>query len=227
MRRHRLPALLALFFLVGATAACDTPKPVAVPLGDQSLSGLYWEPPHDLSPAVLLLPMLGHGKEDWIPLATQLRKQGYGVLALDLREQGRTGPKELAADTGAGFMFLRRQKKVDAARIGIIGASIGANAALRYAAEEPLVRLVVLLSPGQNYRGVTTEPAMRDYGARPLLLLGSEEDLSSAPAVHRLAAVAQGATTTKLYPGRAHGTDLLGSGSPASEEILAFLRAHL
>jgi dienelactone hydrolase len=198
-----------------------------VALGSEHLVALYWEPREKLAPGVLLLPMLGHGKEDWIPLATRFRQEGYGVLALDLREQGRTNRERLVADVRAGFTFLREQKKVDAARIGLVGASIGANAALSFAAQEPLARLTVLLSPGLNYRGVTTEPALREYGARALMLLAAQEDLSSAPAVHRLADAAQGQVALKLYPGSAHGTDLLQVGLPVADDILAFLQAYL
>ena len=228
-----MPSRFATGLLIGSlilslsALGCDEPRSVQVALGSEHLAGLYWEPPARMAPAVLLLPMLGHSKEDWAPLAIRLRQEGYAVLALDLREQGRTDRERLLADVRAGFTFLREQKKVDAARIGIIGASIGANAALNFAAEEPLVRLTVLLSPGLNYRGVTTEPALRDYGARSLLLAAAEEDLSSAPAVHRLADAAQGQVVTKLYPGSAHGTDLLGGALPVADDIVAFLQAHL
>lgn len=198
-----------------------------MPVGTERLAGLYWEPKERLAPAVLLLPMLRHGKEDWIPLATRLHREGYGVLALDLRERGDTDRERLLADVRAGFTFLREQKKVDAARVGVVGASLGANAALNFAAREPLVRLVALLSPGLNYRGVTTEPALRDYGARPLWLAGAEEDLSSAGAVRRLGEAAQAEASVKLYPGNAHGTDLLVSNAPVVEDLLAFLQAHL
>ena len=175
--RTRVQIFVLLLLALLATA-CDQPRPVQVVAGADRLPGLYWEPPKPLSRAVLLVHMLGRSKEDWIPLATRLRQAGYGVLAIDLREQGRTGAPELLADLRAGFDFLRAEKKVDATRIGIVGASIGANAALNLAAQEPLVRLTALLSPGLNYRGVTTEPALRDYGARPLFLAAAEEPRS-------------------------------------------------
>ncbi len=162
--RSAVFSLFVLLLLALLTTACDQPRPVQVVAGAERLPGLYWEPPKPLSRAVLLVHMLGRRKEDWISLATRLRQAGYGVLAIDLREQGRTGAPELLADLRAGFDFLRAEKKVDAARIGLVGASIGANAALNLAAQEPLVRLTALLSPGLNYRGVTTEPALRDYG---------------------------------------------------------------
>ena len=210
-----------------AGAGCDGPRQVQVPLGNESLAGSYWEPRERMSPAVLLLPMLGHGKEEWLPLATRLHAEGYGVLALDLREGGRTDRERLLADARAGFTFLRDQKRVDAARIGLVGASLGANTALNFAAAEPMVRAVALLSPGMNHLGVTTEPALRDYGTRPLLLAGAEEDLSSAGAVRRLADSARGDTVVKLYSGGAHGTDLLTAVPPTIEDVLAFLQAHL
>lgn len=228
MRTLRSAHILVPLLLVCVLApACNAPRPVQVPLDDRHLEGLYWEPPGTLSPAVLLLHMLGRSKEEWIPLATELRRQGYGVLAIDLREQGRSRPEQLVADARAGFEFLRKQKTVDAARIGLLGASIGANAAINFAAEEPLVRLAILLSPGRNYRGVTTEPALRAYGARPLFLAAAEEDIVSAPAVRRLAEVAQGEVVAKLYPGQAHGTGLLTVGLPLDQEIVAFLKRHL
>ncbi|MFQ5663191.1 MAG: alpha/beta hydrolase [Terriglobia bacterium] len=219
--------LIGLLVLSLAASGREAPRPVQVPLDAGQLAALYWEPPKSLAPAVLLVHMLGRSKEDWIPLATRLRRDGYAVLAIDLREQGRSNREQLIADLRAGFNFLREQKKVDAARIGLIGASIGANTALAFAAAEPLVRLAVLLSPGLNYRGVTTEPALRDYGVRPLLLVAAEEDLGSAAALRRLAGAAQGKAVAKLYPGAAHGTEMFAAGLPLTQDILAFLKTYL
>lgn len=219
--------LLTLLSSLVVAPARSAPKQVQVTLGSENLSGLFWEPKRSLSPGVLLLPMLGHGKEDWVPLAERLRGEGYGVLALDFREQGRTDRERLLADVRAGFTFLREQKKIDAARIALAGASLGANAALNYAAEEPMVQVAVLLSPGASTGPLTSEAALRDYGMRPLMLLAAEEDLASAPAVHRLAEAAQGRVVLKVYPGAAHGTDLLGAGLAAEQDILSFLQAYL
>lgn len=206
---------------------CDGPRTVQVQVGSQALAGTYWEPRERMSPSVLLLPMLGHGKEEWLPLASRLHAEGYGVLALDFREGGHSDRERLLADTRAGFDFLREQKKVDAARIALVGASLGANTALNFSAGEPMVRVTALLSPGLNQMGVTTEPALRDYGTRPLLLAGAEEDLSSAGAVRRLGEEARGDTVLKLYAGGAHGTDLLTAVPPVIDDILVFLQAHL
>lgn len=171
MRRARAAFLSSLLLLCFLAPGCDAPRPVQLLAGDQQLAALYWGPPKRLSPAVLLLPGEAGRKEEWIPLATRLRKQGYGVLALDWSEHDPADREARLADVRAGFAFLRAQKKVDAARIGLIGAEGGAGVALDFAAREPLARLAVLVSPGL---GDSDAGPRRDYGARPILLLSPE-----------------------------------------------------
>ena len=61
-----------------------------------------------------------------------------------------------------------------------IGGSIGANMALRLGADVPQIPTVVLLSPGLNYDGVQTEPAMETFGDRPVFIVASSEDSYAA-----------------------------------------------
>jgi len=206
---------LILFSLLAA--GCDAPRPVQLLVGDQQLAALYWEPPRRLSPAVLLLPAEGGKKEDWLPLATRLRKEGYGVLALDWSRHEPADREAWLADVYAGFAFLRAQKKVDAARIGLVGVALGASVALDFAAREPLARLVVLGSPGLNDFDAVRD-SLRDYGARPLLLLAVEEHTAAADAARRLAAAAQGEAVVMRLP---------ATESERGAEILAFLRPRL
>ncbi len=213
-------AALILFSLL--TAGCDPPRPMQVPVGGRQLAALYWEPPRRLAPAVLLLPAEGGKKEDWLPLATRLRQEGYGVLALDWSEHDPVDREALLADARAGFEFLRAQKKVDAARIGLVGAELGATVALDFAAREPLARLVVLASPGWTD---SDAGSMRDYGARPLLLLAVEEHTTAADATRRLAAAAQGEVTIRFLPGSLVGEP--AGHAMADAEVLSFLRRHL
>ena len=206
---------LILFSLL--IAGCEAPRPVQLLVGDQQLAALYWEPPRRMSPAVLLLPAEGGKKEDWLPLATRLRKEGYGVLALDWSRHEPADREAWLADVYAGFAFLRAQKKVDAASIGLVGAERGASVALDFAAREPLARLVVLGSPGLNDFDAVRD-SLRDYGARPLLLLAVEEHTAAADAARRLAAAAQGEAVVMRLP---------ATESERGAEILAFLRPRL
>lgn len=218
VRGRAVFSLSGLILLSLLTAGCDAPRPVQLLMGDQLLAALYWEPPRRLSPALLLLPAEGGRKENWIPLATRLRQEGYGVLALDWSRHDPADREAWLADVYAGFAFLRAQKKVDAARIGLVGAERGASVALDFAAREPLARLVVLLSPGLSGSDATGELPLGDYGARPLLLVAAGDDAVATEAARRLAAAAQGEAVVMRLP---------ATESERGAEILAFLRPRL
>jgi hypothetical protein len=189
---------------------CDRPHRVLFALNGETLEALYWDPAKGLSPGVLLVAPAGQEKESWVALGTRLRTQGYGVLALELSADG-SGGEELPR----AFEYMRLRRKVDAARIGIVGAEAGANAALEFAAREPLVRMVVMLSPGEKTTGQETVAPLRDYGFRPLLLV--EANAGTVGAVDRLAEAAGGRAT------------VIRTRNPqaSQDELVAFLARHL
>ncbi len=166
----RALGLVFLSFLLLVGSACDAPRQVQIPLNGTLQEGLYWEPAKRLSPAVLLLAPPGQEKESWVSLGTRLRQQGYGVLALEL-----SGGQSANDELRAAFEWMRLQKKVDAARIGLVAADQAANPALAFAAREPLVRLVVLLSPGLKSSDKDTLAPPHAYGFRPILLAATDE----------------------------------------------------
>jgi len=208
--RCRAPALGFLSLLLLAGTGCDAARRVQIPLDGRTREALYWEPAQRLSPAVLLVAPAGQEKESWALLGARLRKQGYGVLALEL-SAGAGARDELRG----AFEYLRLRKKVDAARIGIVGADEAANTALEFAAREPLVRLVVLLSPGAKATEADTVAPLRDYGFRPILLVG--EDGQAAPAVEQLTAASGGRATVSRAP----------DAQASQDELVAFLARHL
>lgn len=128
---------------------------------------MFYESPKANSPAVLLLHQFGSNRKSFDEFAKQLQKKNFGVLAIDGRGFGESvkttdgktveaqrtaeGVKGMEADVSNAFGFLVKQKNVDAAKIGIVGASYGSSLALIYAAKNPKVKAVVLLSPGINY----------------------------------------------------------------------------
>jgi hypothetical protein len=102
-------------------------------------------------PAVMLL---GGSEGGLTPSGTRsalaLQAEGYSVLHLSYyRAPGQSSHLELIPleyFTGA-ISWLQRQPGIDAARIGIIGASKGAEAALLVATRDPRVRAVVAAAP--------------------------------------------------------------------------------
>ena len=183
-------------------------------------------------PGVILLHMLGDDRTVWgeVGLAADLVAAGYAVLAVDMRGHGETGGTQdwtLAADDlGRVWDDFTARDTVDATRTAVVGASIGANMALRLGAERPDVGAVVLLSPGLNYRGVTTEDPLAIYGDRPLLLIASEDDAYSADSVRALAEAVDGATV-QLYDYAGHGTNMFAAEPELTALIIGWLGEQL
>jgi uncharacterized protein len=83
-------------------------------------------------------------------LAKALEQAGYAVLRFDFRgcgqSEGRRGDvivDEEIADLSHAIDFLETQPHIDAARIGVIGASLGGSVAIEVAARDARVKLCV------------------------------------------------------------------------------------
>lgn len=128
--------------------------------------------------------MLGHNRNDWNGFASTLsnKTNDYAVLSIDLRGHGESTTSQngntilsfqsftpddfnkMIMDVKAAKQFLVTQKNINPNNVAIVGASIGANVALNYAAaSDPSIKVVVLLSPGLDYKGVTTSDAIKQY----------------------------------------------------------------
>jgi dienelactone hydrolase len=196
--------------------------------------GWYWPPkgkgPNGGDvPGIILLHQRGKDKSSWGSLPAGLVAEGYSVLAIDLRGHGQTLDPQgrglpldsltdadyqaMLNDVAAAHDFLDAQKGVDGDRVGIIGASIGANLGLLYAGADRRIRTVVALSPGLNYKSLQPLMAMAGLDRRPLFLICSKGDQVSYDACQALqqAAVKDAPVSLRAYDGKAHGTDLFNS----------------
>ncbi len=66
------------------------------------------------------------------------------------------------------------------------------------AADDPGVMSIALLSPGLDYKGLRTEAAMKKYGGRSALLMGSTKDPYSARSIRQLIAIGPGTREVRL-----------------------------
>ncbi len=127
--------------------------------------------------------------------------------------------KSALLDVEAAVKFLEEQG-VKKENLGIIGASIGANYALQFAAKNPQIKFIVLLSPGLDYHGVKTIEGIKTLAETDVKILiyssSTDEDTVSYKSCKKLEkeyAEVKGAKTTNLiasykeYVG--HGTDML------------------
>jgi dienelactone hydrolase len=198
----------AAVLLIAITLHAAAPRRVTFRAEDgATLAAAYYEPSRRPAPAILLLHMLKRSHSDWDAVASHLSDSGFAVLALDFRSSENLGT--YAADVRAAKTFLRDRPEVSTGRLGIAGASIGANLALIDAADDPGVVSIALLSPGVDYRGLRTEAAIKKYGSRPALLMASTRDPYAARSIRLMAAIGPGTREVKLSDAIAHGTMLL------------------
>ena len=167
------------------------------------------------APAVILLHMLTRSRDDWQPVASKLADAGIAALAIDLRGHGTsgvgpsTGSGDLSIDlldVQAARVFLKSRPDVAADRIGIAGASVGANLAAIAAAGDPGIRSLALLSAGLDYRGLRTEAALKKFNDRPALIVASQEDPYAVRSAHQLVAAGSGTRELRLLNDAGHGT---------------------
>jgi pimeloyl-ACP methyl ester carboxylesterase len=175
--------------------------------------------PGRAGPGIILIHALSRTREDWNAVASKLADAGFVVLAIDLRGHGASGPlpgeadlqqlTPMVADVKAARLFLASRREVAPNRVGIAGASIGANLAILIAANDPAVRSLVLLSPGIDYRGLRPEAALKKYGDRPAMLVASQEDNYSTNSARQLAGSGPGIRDLRILNGAGHGTNIL------------------
>ena len=168
------------------------------------------------SNGIVLLHMLSRTRKDWEPFANELQGKGYNVISIDLRGHGQSNLNwqsfnsrdfnNMIEDVRASKDFLNAK---GARVIAIIGASVGANVALNYAATDSEIKTVIMLSPGLDYRGVKTNETIRNFNG-PTLLVTSSEDLysvESASKLHKLSVSKD--TKLETYDNAGHGTEML------------------
>jgi pimeloyl-ACP methyl ester carboxylesterase len=219
VKRVILPiALVLLVAAVPASGATSQQQVIFRTEDGLSLAGTLYLPGRP-APAVILLHMQTRSREDWQVLGQRLADAGIAALAIDLRGHGASdhaAPVEgasavagLQLDVKAARAFLGGRTDVIGSRLGFVGASIGANLAVIAAAGDPSVRTLALLSVGLDYRGLRTEAALNRYGARPALMVASQEDNYAMISMRRLAGQGTGTREQVVLDGAGHGTVMM------------------
>jgi alpha-beta hydrolase superfamily lysophospholipase len=174
---------------------------------------------------VVLVHGQGQDLDAWRPLAHLLADRELCVLAFDLPGHGASDDEwkpELAVPSVKAAVDFARSE--GARQIHLIGAEVGALAALAAAAGDPYApNSIVALSPTIDER-VANLAQVREARAPKLILVGSRdpEAVSAAEAIYRGAI---GHCELTQFPVSAEGTDLLAGdwGSHAREKVLAHL----
>ncbi|MFC1521722.1 alpha/beta hydrolase [Elusimicrobiota bacterium] len=140
---------------------------------------------------VIMAHGLGSAKGEWDAFAFKLHSLGFGTLALDLRAHGESllGPDgnetdfhtydfknkwtDAKKDIEAAIVFLEKNK-IPRSRIGVMGASIGANIASQVTLGKSKASWIILLSAARTYRGV---PLSSEISFLSILLAASPRDI--------------------------------------------------
>lgn len=175
--------------------------------------------------AVILAHELDRNQNVWNRLAEHLVARGFQVLTFDFRGHGESpGQKEAGVadgDVAAAARFLRRLNQ--ARPIVLVGASMGGAAVLKVASRGEFKGVVTLSAP-VSVRGLSAVPDVERIVA-PKLFIAAEGDDRYTQDARRLFDQAKDPKELKLFPGGAHGTDLLkgDSGLAVRDYLVQFL----
>jgi dienelactone hydrolase len=233
-----LLAALAAFGLQPADTSAAATRTVSFRTEDGlTLSADWYEPAARPAPAVILVHMLNRTRRDWDGVASRLASEGIGALAIDLRGHGDSqaspppaAPPDfaaMAADVAAARRYLGTRSDVQHSRIGIAGASLGANLAAVAAGADPNVTSLALLSPSLDYRGVRIEAAVRKYGTRPVLLVAGDDDAYAVRSVKDLQKAGGGPREVLTLSRAGHGSNMLSSSPDLTRALVEWFRRTL
>ena len=204
-----------------------------------ALAGVLWPARYEGAPVIVLMHMYGENKEGWEGVARALQDwhgeashgsylalaagegPSYNVFTFDFRGHGASGGSRedvgILRDAEAAINYVTELPgHVDSARVVMIGASIGADAAIDVCSgladgvhDNCLGAMPI--SPG-GYLGIPFPDAVIAMGEKPIYCMASEGDTQSADACSEGAEAAVGPYSQTIYPGSAHGMDIFLDG---------------
>jgi dienelactone hydrolase len=169
------------------------------------LSALLFAPSQPSDTAVVLAHMHNSSKESWTDAAVALARNGITALMFDFRGHvGQEGEKgtDLDVDVTAAITDVRAR---GAARVFVVGASMGGTAAVAAGAQHKLDGIVGV-SPAARFDDLDALALAADV-EEPSLFIAARDDEEYTDAAEQLADITGGGVV--MYDGAAHGTDLL------------------
>jgi dienelactone hydrolase len=207
--------LACVIVLVCCRPAFAAGRPVTLHAEDgRTVSATIFDANRQPAPAVVLVPALGHSRDEWQAVAQRLADQNITALSIDLPGSSAPDPKELAGWATvirAAVTFLAGQPTVRPSAIAVAGAAVGASLAAIEAGTDPRVVALALVSPSEDYRGLRIESALRQFGARPVVFIASRRDPYAARSARELSKDANGPRETFLGDSASHGVPLLAA----------------
>jgi len=248
--------ILTLVAVAAATLTADAQvrRPLRLTTADDvGISAVYYPVTSASAPAVLLLHGFARTRDEWGTFPSTLQRNGIAVLAIDFRGHGEStrrltaaGPElvdyhnftprdfqDMLLDVEAAMDWLLDQPATDKHHIAIIGGSLGANVALRYALFNEDLAALVLFSPGITYKDLRTDDVMQKLGPLPLRIAVSRNDPFAFESCKRLIDIRKDAGHTTdtneliICTGNLHGADMLKGVKDLPTIMVDWLRQTL
>lgn len=200
--------------------------------GIQIVADVY--PASEPKKFAILLHMMPETKESWREFAGKLQETGYTSIAIDERGHGEstmdgtlnyktfTDEQQQAKrlDAEAAFEYLKTQGATEENTV-VVGASIGANLAIRFLLDHQGAKKAVALSPGLDYRGVTTADAIQKISAeQSVLLVASDDDTESFETIRELHRLNPDQTSVIERSGIGHGTRMFDADPTLMDRVI-------
>jgi dipeptidyl aminopeptidase/acylaminoacyl peptidase len=222
-----------------------------------------WYAPSRNGAAVILVHGGAGNRASLLTEAQHLAARGFGVLTFDRRANGESDGETTTwgvqepRDVAAALDFVSARADVDAARIGVVGFSIGASAVAMQASRDRRAAAVLLLAvwpsleeevrykarrfgplsalpalwafrhAGLDVDEVRPVPALAAVAPRPLMLVGGTEDADTPPAIMERVHAAAAGSTLWIVPGAHHGDYAKASPEEYPRRFVAFFESAL
>ncbi|MBK9617365.1 MAG: alpha/beta fold hydrolase [Uliginosibacterium sp.] len=225
MRRLLISLFLSAFCLPLCAAG---PRSVEIKAPDGLvLKGSFHAAEKSSGRAVLLLHGMSGSRGTWASVVEPLLQAGISVLAIDQRGYGETGGamnfNDSMGDARLWLSWLRGQPDITPDRIGVAGASMGADVSIPVCSRDSQCAAVIALSPCNGSNKETL-----DFKGRGLLVLAAHKDKTSFLSAQAIFVQAQGDVAVHIVEGNAHGiTTLFDDDRSRIPEFVNWLDYHL
>ena len=201
---------------VGTPAANSAGQPVVVTAQDGTLlNGLFYQKSDGVRrPGVLLL---GADVNAWGTLPQRIFDANFTVLVMPLRQAN-------AQDDFTVMLQALTSGDADPARLGVIGTVDGADTALLGCSVDKLCDTAILLSPSNS---PVMQQAMGAFSPRTVLMVASQDDTISYPAVQALQPLNRGEVLVQPFASAGRGTDILTKRPDLIDLIIAWLQRQI
>lgn len=169
----------------------------------RTLVATYWAAKSsggNIAPGVVLVHQPGGKRDDLAEVAVRLHKQGFAVLALDLRGHGESIGKDkpwleltedersrswtfALRDLRGGASWLAKQSGVHSSNVSLVGDRAGCTLVVRHATRDENVRAVVLLDPPREQLGFNLAKDIEALAGLPTLIAATKESQGAAQAI--------------------------------------------